>query len=419
MVIYAGGNSYTLTAYIASSSPSDRIGFKNDNAGFEAKCIIRGHDLVFSGGDGNDPFYIFDFDFDEQHKKAWELNDGQYLLQLPILLGILDKTYYAIINASSGNNSITLCVNSTDGSTGYQPVGADAELEDIDVAAWFVNMVGTTARDLITSIMENILDMEYGVRPGVYLDTFEPSIDGTFNPYTDGGDYTPLRIVSRFPNGSPVNVASQNELLCTFNRDFSLMEIGQKIKVVYGMALQYGLGTMNYVDQGGIQQLIFTSGPVSFSFIKGVSSDNQPSLLAFYQHSPFDIYNIDFDNQFRRSIPTGVTKMNVQIPQLLGNPSTSQGIAIVTDSESPDQLYVIANNDNKRPYICQGDTVLNQLGEWGNNLSFDNVSALLQAIVAMEFTGYDEIPINIQDSAYKESSASGYVVTPLIPQTLS
>ena len=413
MVIYIDGNAYTLTAYIRPSLASDRIGFKNDNAGIDVKCIIRGHDLVFGGGVGNDPFYIFDFDFDEQHKKTWELNDGQYLLQLPILLGTLDKTYYAIINASLSNNFITLCVNSTDGSTGYQPVGADAELEDIDVSSWFVNMVGTYARDIITSIMENILDMEYGVRPDVYLDTFEPSIDGTFNPYTDGGDYTPLRIVSRFPNGSPQDAYSK--VLCVLNRMPSLEEINGKLSVVA------------YSDNG-----VITTNSWSIDAYYGayISTDNGRIQLVIENQNEeivvktnfagftFQYYDIDFDHQFRRSLPSGLAKMNVQIPQLLDNPSAGQGFGFIHDNDVPENFGVFAAQDNS-PYIVDGNTLSSEKGGWANSLQWSSVQSLLEAIITMEFEGFDDNPPSVATTQYREELASGFTVTPLIPQSLS
>lgn len=410
MVIYIGGNSNTLTAYVRPNSPSDRIGFKNDNAGIEVKCIIRGHDLVFGGGDGNDPFYIFDFDFDEQHKKTWELNDGQYLLQLPILLGTLDKTYYAIINASLSNNFITLCVNSTDGSTGYQPVGADAELEDIDVSSWFVNMVGTYARDVITSIMENILDMEYGVRPDVYLDTFETSVDGTFNPYTDGGTFIPLRILSRFPSGCPIHAQTigSSTPVCTFNREPNAKEL-KKLVIYTG------------IDEGILE---FASVSEQIAYFDGTSVEVAMRIngttvsIDTTEGDAVDIYDIDYDHQFRRALPSGLTKMNVQIPQLLDNPSAGQGFGIIHEEEVPENFGVFAAQDNA-PYIVEGNTLSSTKGGWASSLQWAVVQSLLEAIVTMEFEGFDEHQPSVAPTQYREALASGFVVTPLIPQTLS
>lgn len=409
MVIYVGGNAYTLRAYISPGSASDRIGFKNDNAGIDVKCIIRGHDLVFGGGDGNDPFYIFDFDFDEQHKKTWELNDGQYLLQLPILLGTLDKTYYAIINASLSDNSITLCVNSTDGSTGYQPIGADAELEDIDVASWFDNMVGTAARDVITSIMENILDMEYGVRPDVHLDTFEPSIDGTFNPYTDGGDYIPLRIVSRFPNGSPIRDNNQDGVFVTFNRNPKSQEINNKIYVV----VETGGNIYGGYLRNQYSNNYYLTGHSSISF-----RINGNEIITSFGGDNFLVYDIDYDHQFRRSFPTGLVKMNVQIPQLLDRPSAGQGIGIIHEEEVPENFGIFADSNNN-PLIVNGDTLQNEEGAWANDMQWSSVRSLLEAIIAMEFEGFSDNPPSVAGTQYREALATGFTVTPLIPQTLS
>lgn len=355
--------------------------------------------------------YLFDLDFKHQNRKFFEQANGTYAVALP-WLGLDDDSKVLFSVSDSRGKTVTIHYVDNDYRAWGQAGGAIREI------SWFNELLTSANITNIVSLVNEIIKLEYSLEAAggitVTASNVEPTqVDGNWNLFTDGSPYVPIRILSRFPNGSPLSFSDDDLVICTFDRSCTAAELVGKINAVISdtsgncfnvTAAEYALYQI---------QLQAGASPCLVATIQG------NKLVTSTDEDPGYIYDIDIDHQFRRSVPVGVTKMNVQIPQLLGNPSTGQGVAIVTDSESPDQLYVVADNANKRPYICQGDTVQNQQGVWANNLTFANVSALLQAIVAMEFTGYDEIPINVQDSAYKESQASGYVVTPLIPQTLS
>lgn len=356
--------------------------------------------------------YLFDLDFKHQNLKFFEKQNGTYAVALP-WLG-LDADSKVLVSVS-GVSPKTLTIHYVDND--YRAWGyAGGAIREI---SWFNQLLTNENVISMGNLVRLLVNLEYSLEAvgglSVLRSPTEPStVSGDWNLFTDGTAFIPLRIVSRFPNGSPVMVDEHQNIVCEFNREPYVQElVGTISAVISGLNGTIFEESSDVYGDSSIQLLGSEGSPLLVLGIDGVY------LKAYDDEDIGLIYDIDYDHQFQRSVPTGVTKMNVQLPQLLGNPSTGQGVAIVTDSESPDQLYVIANNDNKRPYICQGDTVQNQQGEWANNMSYANVSSLLQAIVAMEFTGYDEIPINIHDSAYKESTASGYVVTPLIPQSLS
>lgn len=355
--------------------------------------------------------YLFDLDFKHQNRKFFEQANGTYAVALPWLGLDADSKVLVSVSGESSGKTVTLHYVDND----YRAWGyAGGSIREI---SWFNQLLTSSNIANIVTLVDRLINLEYSPEAagGITVtsaNTRPSTVTDDWNLFTDGSTFIPLLIVSRFPNGSPLKTASQQEkIICSFNRKPSGIEL-ENLEILHFHGS--GPSILRYNGFTGDDLVIFADDNIDLA-IRIVNN----SLYVTTEADGATIYDIDFDHQFQRSIPTGVTKMNVQLPQLLGNPSTNQGVAIVTDSESSDQLYVIANNDNKRPYICQGDTVLNQLGEWANNMSYANISSLLQAIVKMEFTGYDEIPINIHDSAYRESTASGYVVTPLIPQTLS
>lgn len=414
-----GVATYSVNCIEISEESSTKYVLGQSAETYFAELSVEGSSL-YAKANGLDT-YLFDLDFKHQSRKFFELTSGTYAVTLP-WLG-LDAESKVLVSVSGESSGKTVTIHYVDND--YRAWGqAGGSIREI---SWFNQLLTSANITNIVTLVDKLINLEYSPEAAggftvTSASTQPTTVTGDWNLFTDGSAFIPLRIVSRFPNGSPIiKGGEQNVVLCSFNRKVGMDELHNVLEAVVivktdATIIDNAIAKVGYGQYGRSLSLNYNQGRSTIADL--IVEDNVVKIRALYANESF-IYDIDFDHQFRRSVPTGVTKMNVQIPQLLGNPSTGQGIAIVTDSESPDQLYVIANRDNKRPYICQGDTVLNQLGEWGDNNNFDNVSRLLQAIVAMEFTGYDEIPINIHDSAYNESTASGYVVTPIIPQTLS
>lgn len=377
------------------------------------------------GGPVQDKMYIFDIDYDEQHKKFFEVNTGNYLLEMPMLLEPGDLgTVYPIVhleNFLEENQIIELDFYVNDDND-MLPEAADAEISEIDVNDWFNHLSGHSGFITIQSLVDQILRMEYYFPDNIDLtiagiSSLEESIDGgLLNLFTDGSQYTPLVMASRLSNGAPVEVVTHSTLIATFNRNFSFYELMGKLRVI-----------VKSVAQGEVYQLSDVS--VRPEYEDGAITDvngnidlglkiigNQ--LYATDDRDGCYVYDLDFDHQFQRALPSSDFKWNVQVPQLLDNPTAGQGIGIKHLASSQNQLAVFAN-DSFVPYICENTTLQNQLGNWADSLSPSNASALLQAIVAMEYEGFDETPVNIQSAAYDAGDANYFEVVPLIPQTLS
>lgn len=380
------------------------------------------------GGPVQDKMYIFDIDYDGQHKKFFEANTGNYLLEMPMLLEPGDLgTVYPIVhleNLLEENESIELDFYVNDDND-MLPEAADAEISEIDVNEWFNYLSGREGFDTIQSLVKQILRVEYYFPDDIDLtiagiSSLEESIDGgLLNLFTDGSEYTPLVMTSRFPNGTPMKFeygVLESGVICTFNRPFAGYEIVQKLKVVAnfeGDSIEVLTATKdsNYF-------ILTSSRPGVSKRFQLIINGSNLILNADYNRQYGTVYDLDFDHQFQRALPSSDFKWNVQVPQLLDNPTAGQGIGIKHLASSQNQLAVFAN-DSFVPYICENTTLQNQLGNWANNLSPSNASALLQAIVAMEYEGFDETPVNIQSAAYDAGDANYFEVVPLIPQTLS
>ena len=144
-----------------------------------AYLTVAGNTLLCTAGSSGS--YLFDIDYNEQNKKAWTLNDGQYLLQMPTLVESSDTPLYAIARLDDGQ--FVIAINAND-----EPMATDAELTDIDAASWNADL--STA--IVPNLMDLLLHMEYAnvssiLHNGIIARTFGPfAIDGTFNPFTDG-----------------------------------------------------------------------------------------------------------------------------------------------------------------------------------------------------------------------------------------
>lgn len=380
------------------------------------------------GGPVQDKMYIFDIDYDGQHKKFFEVNTGNYLLEMPMLLEPSDLgTVYPIVhleNLMEENQSIEFDFYVNDDND-MLPEAADAEISEIDVNDWFNHLSGHSGFITIQSLVDQILRMEYYFPDDIDLtiagiSSLEESINGgLLNLFTDGSEYTPLVMTSRFPNGAPMKFeygVLESGVICTFNRPFSGYEIVQKLKVVAnfeGDSIEILTATKasNYF-------ILTSSRPGVSKRFQLIINGSNLILNADYNRQYGTVYDLDFDHQFQRALPSSDFKWNVQVPQLLDNPTAGQGIGIKHLASSQNQLAVFAN-DSFVPYICENTTLQNQLGNWAVSLSPSDASALLQAIVAMEYEGFDETPVNIQSAAYDAGDANYFEVVPLIPQTLS
>lgn len=354
--------------------------------------------------------YLFDIDFKHQNRKFFEQTNGTYAVALPWLgLDADSKVLFSIIGETSKTLRIHY-VADDNRAWGYAGGG-------IREISWFNQLLTYDNIVSMVSLVRQLVNLEYSPEAAggitVTASAIVPTeVDGDWNLFTDGSPFIPLRIVSRFP-ANTYPASGYGEKLAELNREASYTELFNCLKVV----AKRGQAPVETLDTWQLYSTFMVSTVDNRIAVKLVTLENHHYITSNYNGDSFDIYDIDLDNQFRRSLPTSDFKYNVQIPQLLANPSAGQGFGILHEAEVPENFAIFADNNN--PLIVNGDTLQNQEGAWANSLTWANVQSLLQAIIAMEFEGFDVEPPLVSAVEYREALATGFTVTPLIPQTLS
>lgn len=183
---------------LAARYSNDILSLYHGNFG-SINLIIEGNKVYAT--DVADSGYIFDVDFDGQHRKVFDQPDGTYIMMMPDLLvprGEGQEKKYPVVKVVTYEDAKTIqcVVNSEDDDTGFVPNADNAELTDIDVDEWFTEGVGAANFDHITTLMDEILNMEYysslPLSFGEVPTDGQIAVDGEFNPFTDGSPYTPL-----------------------------------------------------------------------------------------------------------------------------------------------------------------------------------------------------------------------------------
>ena len=252
--------------------------------------------------------YIFDIDFDNQHRKFFEKSSGTYLMQLPNVIEQATPERYAVVRVTnvletSGALSVAILIN-----TNNEPWSGDAELSDIDVAAFFDDNIDLPS---VEDIIKAVLKMEYDIPSGVTFNvvtTAEQSVSvdgGLWNLFTDGSVYVPLMLTSRLPDGSPLKVNEDSEdpaietpkMVCSFNRPTTYAELllhdfeavttdlfgafAEKVPFIRYNENQYCFGNN---EEGGAWVELRNNGTELWSILVGC------------------IWNINLDNQFKRQL---------------------------------------------------------------------------------------------------------------------
>lgn len=360
---------------------------------------------------GNENF-LFDLDFKHQNRKFFQQSPGTYAVALPWLGLEADSKVLVSVSDESSGKSVAIHYVDNDYRAWGQAGGSIREI------SWFNQLLTSANITNIVSLVDKLMKLEYSPEAAggiavVSVNTQPSTVTGDWNLFTDGSAFIPLRIVSRFPNGSPIledSYVSNPAKLCSFNRQPKGNEIN-KIELLYPVSNSVEIGTGQTWLQNG--DILIVSDNVGIE-CRLIGND----LYITYERDSANIYDIDYDHQFRRSLPAGLAKMNVQIPQLLDNPSAGQGFGIIHEEEVPENFDVFTAEDNS-PYIVEGNTLSSEKGGWANSLTWASVESLLEAIIAMEFEGFDVDRPSVAGTMYREALASGFVVTPLIPQTLS
>lgn len=128
-----------------------------DSMGNYQALQIEGRSLIFS--DESNEGYIFDIDYNHQHRRERTIQNGNYLMQLPSLAS--DSNILPVVQITNSAHDFDFIVNSIDGNNGYKPVCRNANGEFV-TDEWFTNEEGETAIGHIRSILELVLVMEFG-----------------------------------------------------------------------------------------------------------------------------------------------------------------------------------------------------------------------------------------------------------------
>lgn len=294
------------------SQPEDEtiVRMSTSSTGPELDLQIVGNNLVVSDefSDG----WLFDIDFNAQHKKFFEQTSAVYLMQLPNIIANSSTPKYAIAHVTNNlDASAALTVNLAINSSSYEPIAADAELTDIDVNDWFDNEDGSAHFGRIARLVKLILQMEYFLPESVTINIGNESQDtwtvdgGLWNLFTDGSVYVPLMLTSRLPGGSPLKVNEDSEdpaietpkMVCSFNRPTTYAELllhdfeavttdlsgafAEKVPFIRYDENQYCFGNN---EEGGAWVELRNNGTELWSILAGC------------------VWNINLDNQFKRQL---------------------------------------------------------------------------------------------------------------------
>lgn len=244
VVFYDGTDVFAMKSLAAAQVEDENIlVVKHPVTNAQIELTIDGNKLITSERYG----FFFDIDYNEQHKKYFNLNAGYYKLQLPNLVAkVNDEDRYLILKTNSGR-SIAFTENiemSVLVDRNGDPYVSNADESDVDFGAWFIP--GAASATMI-EILKQVLWVEYNFPVNNYYPDYGISVDiiaeeysgeqfniaGFLNLLDDGATLSPLTISSRFNNGSPLWIKYNEEeeyepkLICTFNRNTTLEEIVQ------------------------------------------------------------------------------------------------------------------------------------------------------------------------------------------------
>lgn len=353
---------------------------------------IRGNEIYAFW---EDDMSIFDIDFDGQHRKVFDQPNGIWLMMMPNMLLGCPSDRYAIIETANENNllSVYIWCNEGDTTTGYQPITADSELQDIDVADWFNDSQGESNIENIASLITEVLKMEYHYDGTIQVEKDPeqqtPNVDGQWNPFTDGSPYTPLVMTSRLNNGQPVEVSQGRQLIATFNRSFTAYELVGKIKMAFG------------VESEGIALILDSVTVLSdttASVADAIAIDNVGLIIEgkklYVENNGGDdgfIFDVDYDEQHKRALT--IQASPTPLLYYLESPTLIPG--------NLGRVCIYAYNDDV-PYFEVVITVDDLVAVYTGQMPPQGVQAnqqylvdILNQILAIEFTNFSDLDVDV------------------------
>lgn len=395
VVFYDGPDVFEMKSLAAAQVEDENIlVVKHPDTIATIELTIDGNKLITSESSG----FFFDIDFDNQHRKFFEKSSGTYLMQLPNVIEQATPERYAVVRVTNvleinGALSVAILIN-----TNNEPWSGDAELSDIDVAAFFDDNIDLSS---VEEIIKAVLKMEYDIPSGVTFNvvtTAEQSVSvdgGLWNLFTDGSAFVPLVMTSRFPNGAPVKT---NGILATFNRPPYSYELSGVTKTVCSQPSPYGAFTGTITFSGG--QLV-VGGPGGSVNI--LIENNSIKISEDATNTVF--YDIDFKEQNLRplTLPSSIVPLMFECanPDFLDVGEDGLDIFMFNNLGAP-SILVVTNDDGTMVKGSNG-----QLPPQDYQVNPNSVVDLLNKILEMEFSNYDDFTTDTE--VYSDEPISGTV----------
>lgn len=393
-----------------STQPDDtsRVKMKASSSGM-ASIELRIDGTNLSVSYENNAAWLLDLDFDAQHKKFFEQASAVYLIQLPNIIANSSTPKYAIAQVTNNlDASATLTVNLAISDSNYQPIAADTELTDIDVNDWFNNLTGSTNFNRIADLIKKILQVEYFLPERVtinigneYQETW--TVDGgVWNLFTDGSKYTPLVMISRFPNGAPIrreDIEEEVEIeVARFDRAPAIYELVGLIQAV----IQNGNDVAETVSLG----YDVNNGLSFFGTSITLQAKITGNTLKITDGADLaNVYDVDLDNQHQRplNLPSSETPVMFECanPDILGVGGDKLDLFMFNNLGDP-KILVVTNADGTEVMGSSG-----QLPPRSYQDTPSTVLSLINNILEMEFSNYDDFTTDTE--MYTDEPISGTV----------
>lgn len=400
-IFYDGAEMYAMKSLANAQVESENIlVVKDPDSNAKIELTIDGNKLITSEQYGQ----IFDIDFDNQHRKFFEQASATYLMQLPNIIEQVTPERYAVVRVTNtletnGTLSVAILV-----STNNEPWSGDAELSDIDVAAFFADNILLST---VSNLVKAILKMEYNIPSGVTFNvvtTVEQSVSvdgGLWNLFTDGSAFVPLVMTSRFPNGAPImadDIHYPGVELCSFSRAPRNYElVGMPIVAVIEEE-EYDYGNMVLTQHEGFMSFDGFEGKKMEAIIQG------NVLKVSNGFDAVSVYDVDYNNQHQRllTLPSSETPLMFECanPDVLG---VGQGVKLdlmMFNNLGSPTILVVTNGDTMVKG-SNGQVPPQDYTETANCLTIVNL------ICEMEFSNWDELTFDYE--IYTDEPISGTV----------
>lgn len=222
-------------------------------------------------------------------------------------------------------------------------------------------------------------------------------------------------MVSRFPNGSPIQYDGQTHIVATFNREFTREELLNKLTLVNFFS---GPGPATYhtdSTQPEDTSTVKMSANLMASIDLHIDGTN---LTVSYENSLGWLFDIDFDGQNRKFFEKTSAVYLMQLPNIIATSSTPKyAIAQVTNRidglRSKTLTVNLAINDTTdyQPIAADAELTDIDVNDWfydgSGSTDFARISELVKQILQVEYFLPESVTINVGNATSAEWTVDG------------